>query len=298
MKIKITYWNYATIVYDEYEVLWEGLMNIIKFRVKDMDEVIIKSLNEFVYKANGILGNSILAAYCFGSAIYDDFHSGYSDLDFFIINENNISKQDFEQFSLLRTEYKKSKHPHFSVLEGEVISYNAIKNDIESNTIYWGTSKDSLKNKYGLSGFSLQGLINKGYLIYGKDIRKELPYPNDEEMLSQVNSMIETIRKYAQVTNEDIHSIDWLFLICQSIYWLKTSDVDGKTNASKWIISKCNYSWKDTLQKAIELRKFPMLARLNENKQWLKGLVNIIQSACDDLAFERDKFVSELICFD
>lgn len=55
-------------------------------------------------------------------------------------------------------------------------------------------------------------------------------------MLEQVNSMVEIIRECAQVTNEDIHSVDWLFLISQSIYWLKTLNTIGKTDAAKWII--------------------------------------------------------------
>lgn len=262
--------------------------------VMKMDDLIIKSLEQFVGKANVILNDSILSAYCFGSSIYGDFCSGYSDLDFFIITENTITEHTFKEFSLLRTEFKNSRHPHFSVLEGEIVSQNAIKNDIETNVIYWGTSKDRLNHKYGLSGFSLRGLINKGYLIYGKDIRKELPYPNNEEMLSQVNSMIETIRKYAQVTNEGIHSVDWLFLISQSIYWLKTLDTNGKTNASRWIINNCNYSWGDTLQKAIEIRQSPILVKLDENKEWLKNLGNIIQDACDTLILQRDEFISKL----
>lgn len=258
-----------------------------------MDAHIVKSLEEFVDKANGILNNNILSAYCFGSSIYEDFHIGYSDLDFFIVTEDTITEDIFKEFSLLRTEFKNSKHPYFSVLEGEIISKAAIKNDIESNVIYWGTSKDRLNHKYGLSGFSLRGLIDKGYLIYGKEIRKELPYPSNEEMLSQVNSMIETIKKYARITNEDIHSVDWLFLISQSIYWLKTLNTDGKTNTAKWIIKNCNYSWIDALQKAVEIRQTPILAGSDENKEWLKGLGSNIQAACDTLTMERDEFISK-----
>lgn len=151
-----------------------------------------------------------------------------------------------------------------------------------------------MNKKYGLSGFSLRGLINKGYLIYGKDLRKELPYPRDEEMLSQVNSMIETIVKYAQVTNEDIHSIDWLFLISQSIYWLKTLEINGKTNSAKWIIDNCNYGWSNTLQKAVEIRQSPILAKSYENKKWLKNLGPFIQCACNTLILERNEFVLKL----
>lgn len=83
-----------------------------------MDDLIIKSLKEFVNESNMILNNSILSAYCFGSAIYDDFHNGYSDLDFFIIINKIISEEEFQKFSSWRTKLKASKHPCFSVLEG------------------------------------------------------------------------------------------------------------------------------------------------------------------------------------
>jgi hypothetical protein len=107
-------------------------------------------------------------------------------------------------------------------------------------------------------------------------------------MLAQVDSMIETIRKYAQVTDEDIHSVDWLFLISQSIYWLKTLDTTGKTNAAKWVIDNCNYSWIETLKRAMTIRQWPILAKSDESKHWLKNLGQVIQCACDTLSIERN----------
>ena len=108
------------------------------------------------------------------------------------------------------------------------------------------------------------------------------------------NRIVSTI-KYAQVTNEDIHSLDWLFLISQSIYWLKTLDTTGKTNASGLIIDNCNYSWIDTLRKAVEIRKSPILAKLDKNKEWIRSLGPIIQSACDTLCAERSDFIARKI---
>jgi len=137
-------------------------------------------------------------------------------------------------------------------------------------------------------------LINNGYLIYGKDLRNELPYPSNEEMLTQVNSMIETIKKHAQITNEDIHSMDWLFLISQSIYRLKTSDTTGKTDAARWVIDNCNYTWIETLEKGLELRLSPTLAKTQKNKEWLKNLGEVIQCACNTLSVERNKYISTM----
>lgn len=261
-----------------------------------MDALIKKSLSEFVHEADILLNNNISSAYCYGSAVCDDFHIGYSDLDFFIIVENAISEDNFQKLSSWRTVLKNSGHPHFSVLEGEIISKKALKNDVESNVIYWGTSSEKLNRKYALSGFSLRGLINSGFLIYGEDIRKELPYPGNEEMLNKVNSLIETIRKYATITNEGIHSLDWLFLISQSIYWLKLLDITGKTAAAKWIVNNCDYSWTETLKKAIFIRQSPVLAKSAENKDWLKSLGPTIQDACDSLVAEKNRLASIIYC--
>lgn len=58
-----------------------------------MDSLVVKSLEEFIDKANSILNNGILAAYCYGSLVYDDFCIGYSDLDFFIVAENALTEE-------------------------------------------------------------------------------------------------------------------------------------------------------------------------------------------------------------
>lgn len=248
-----------------------------------MDNKIKNVLSEFVKTADILLHNNILAAFCFGSAIYDDFHEGYSDLDFFIVVNGHITEEDFMQFHILRDNYKQSNNPYLSVLEGEIIPLSAIESDNNENVIYWGTSKDRLNLKYGLAGFSLKGLLDKGYLIYGTDIRKEIPYPSEAIMMEQVQNMIGIIRKHGLNTSEGIHSADWLFLITQSIYWLRTSDTTGKTLSAKWVLNNCSYNWLEYLKKAIVLREQPILARKEQNKEWLRNLAPIIQGACDDL---------------
>ncbi|HEX2945001.1 MAG TPA: aminoglycoside adenylyltransferase domain-containing protein [Clostridia bacterium] len=252
-----------------------------------MDAEIIKSLNEFVKRADILLKGSLLSAYCYGSAVYGDFHCGYSDLDFFLLAKDSITAETFSSFSLLRAELKASGSPYLSVLEGEIISQKAIKNDTVSNVIYWGTKSEKLNNRYNLSGFSLRGLIDNGYLIYGYDLRKELPYPEDKEMLAKVDSMIETVKTYARTVNDNVHSIDWLFLICQSIYWLKTRNITGKTNAAKWMLENYSYEWTKVLNKAIFLRQNPMLAESVENRTWIRNLGDTIQYACKTLQNER-----------
>jgi hypothetical protein len=51
----------------------------------------------FAAKINALLDNSVLSVYCYGSATYDDFHIGYSDLDFFAIIDKAITEEDFQR---------------------------------------------------------------------------------------------------------------------------------------------------------------------------------------------------------
>lgn len=74
-----------------------------------------------------------------------------------------------------------------------------------------------------------------------------MPYPSDDIMMEQVQNMIGFIRKHALNTSENIHSADWLFLITQSIYWLRTTDITGKTLSAKWFLDNCNYNWLEYL---------------------------------------------------
>jgi predicted nucleotidyltransferase len=247
---------------------------------------IASALKEFVAAADNLLGNKIVAAYCFGSAIYDDFHLGYSDLDFFIIVGAALSQGDFQAFHELRAGYKRGGNPYLAVLEGEIVPYSAIKSGRQGSTIYWGTTKDRFNREYGLRGFSMCGLLDAGYLIQGRDIRGEIPYPSGEEMLAQVASMIETIRKHAAETDRDIHSADWLFLISQSLYWLKTGRTTGKTPAAQWVLANCRYPWQGLMEKAVELRLSPALARQPAWQLWLEQLGEGIQEACSYLEAE------------
>lgn len=254
-----------------------------------MDKEIKGSLETFVATADKLLGNKIVAAYCYGSAAYDDFHLGYSDLDFFIVADTLLTEEDFRHFHELREIYKGSSNRYLAVLEGEIVPYLGIKSR-EGNVIYWGTSKDSFNQGYGLRGFSMRGLLEAGYLISGRDIRGEIPYPSDAEMLVQVESMLETIRKYAVKTDKDIHSADWFFLISQSIYWLKTGKTTGKTQSAQWILANSQYSWDGLLTKAIELRLCPALAQEQSWQRWLEHLGEGIQQACISLEAELNLF--------
>ena len=253
-----------------------------------MDSNIITTLEIFSEEINSLLKNNLKALYVYGSAVYDDLHMGYSDLDFLAIISDELNEEISSKLREYRHIIKTSNNPYYKMLEGEFISYKALTNPIESNSISWGGSGERLNSNYEISGFSLKGLIDNGVLVYGEDIKKQLPYPTDEIILAQIDNLINTIRIHAVSTSDDVHSVDWLFLICQSIYWLKTKEITCKTKATQWVIDKCNFDFNSTLLRALSLRHTPELVNQADIKQWLLNLGNIIQKACNILDTIKD----------
>lgn len=239
----------------------------------------------FANDVNGFFGGNLKALFAYGSAVYGDLHTGFSDLDFFAVVSCEITQEHFDALLAYRKELRASDNKLFGMLEGEFVPERILASR-QGAVAYWGTSGERMKDRYDLAGFSMRGLLESGVLIYGEDIRGAIPFSTDAEMLGQVRLLINTVRKYAAVTGADVHSADWLFLICQSLYWLITGNIASKTAAAEWAKGNFNDDWCGYLDKAIWVRKHPLEAISMEDQNWLSSLGGPIQAACDRLECE------------
>ncbi len=251
-----------------------------------MDQALTGSLRRFADGVNQLLDGELAALYLFGSAVYDDLHPGYSDLDFFAVSARPLTAADFDASLALRKELKESGDLYLPMLEGEFVWRGALGNGFDHPVLFWGTTRELLKQRYGLAGFSLRGLLERGVLLAGTDVRGEIPPPDDALMLGEVVRMVGTLRRWAAVTNEDIHSADWLFLTCQSLFWLRTGQVAGKSAAARWALGTFTDPWCAALPAALALRQNPVLAAEPDRKAWLAALGPTVQAACDRLERE------------
>lgn len=241
------------------------------------------ALQSFVNGVKDILGDKIGMICLFGSIVYDDLSPHYGDLDFDCLLNSTLTQYEIDKLFEYRNELKRSGNIYLQMFEGEFAPVCLCNKDSAENVAYWGTSRVKVFNKITIRTFSLMGLIKRGIVIYGCDWRDKYQYPTRQEMLDDVFNMIKTVRTHALITNENLHSMDWLFLISQSMYWLVNDDVTSKSNAAKWAYEQNFNEWTGCLPKALELRKNPSLADLPENKAWLSSLGFSIQRACDDL---------------
>lgn len=251
--------------------------------IKFKDEELNMALESFVTRIKKILGEKVGMICLYGSITYDDLSPYYGDLDFHCLLNEILTQHEINELFEYRDELKRSQNIFLQMLEGEFAPKSLCNEDKTANVAYWGTSRVKVFNKITVRTFSLLGLIKKGIVIYGPDWRNKYRYPTRQEMIDDVYNMIRTIRKHAVTTDEDIHSIDWLFLLSQSMFWIVNGDVTSKSNAAKWAYVQGFNEWVNCLPKALKLRKHPLLAQLTENKIWLANLGPDIQRACDDL---------------
>lgn len=181
-------------------------------------------------------GNMIQTAYLTGSSAYDDFHPGFSDLDFFFIANRTLTDSDFDDFHNLYARYRALGDEWFSALEGEILSPESLET-ANGPTVYWGTSRDRFLDHYTLSGFSMRTLLDRGILLCGPDLRKRIPRPNDTCILKQSAHLLDTVKQYAAKPDVNPHYADWIFLMCQTLYTLSTGKQTSKTRAARWFRS-------------------------------------------------------------
>jgi len=106
-------------------------------------------------------------------------------------------------------------------------------------------------------------------------------------LIDAIRVHYETIRKYAQQTDERLYSCGWLLDICRCIYTLRNNDVISKTQAGIWALQEHIFPDEDPLKKTIEIRKEPMAYKNREDiRQWLKGLGPVVQQYADALELE------------
>ena len=252
---------------------------MMEFKERELNTAI----SSFVDGVKTILGEKTGMICLFGSVAYEDLSPNYGDLDFHCLLNAPLTQEEIQQLFEYRKELKASSNIYSQMLEGEFAPVTLCEGDAKESVAYWGTSREKVADKITVRSFSLMGLIKKGIVIYGCDWRDRYQYPSEEEMIADVHNMIKTVRTYAVNTNDNIHAIDWLFLISQSLYWLAKDDVTSKSEAARWAYQQSYGEWVNSIPKALELRKNPVLAESSETKAWLSSLGPTVQKACDDL---------------
>lgn len=221
------------------------------------------SINNMVREICRILADCDPTIYLYGSSALDDFKLGWSDIDILVLTEKQISESQAKLLVTLRQAMLATEpdNPYYRSFEGGMLTRRAFLTNATNRVVYWGTSGERITDSYSFDSFGMAELVESSVLLHGKDIRKELKYPEFRELYADVKKHYETIRKYAQSTGRNFYSFGWMLDIARCIYTLRTGKIISKTKAAEWALENNLCPDPDALAIALQVRRNPLSYR-------------------------------------
>ncbi len=235
-----------------------------------------------------IMDGKVRGIWLYGSVVLEDFHLGWSDIDWIALTEGAISESQAERLLTLRQDMLKKapENPYYRSFEGIIASADEYRSRAFSRLVYWGTSGQRITGRYEPDAFSEFELAKYGKTVYG-DAPWPLPAPGREALAAAVRAHYAAIRKYAAQTDASLYSCGWLLDIARCVYTLRYGDVIAKTKAGIWALENHIFPDEAPLQQALAIRRDPLAFKDREDvQQWLKSLGPTVQRYADVLERE------------
>lgn len=205
------------------------------------------------------------------------------------MTERKISEVQAQELVKLR-QTMLAEHPenHFyRLFEGGMLTADAFRSGAEDTIVYWGTSGERIDNRYVFDSFCMSELLESGVLLYGEDVRFDLPRPDYDGLKESVRQHYETIRKYAGLSGRSFYNYGWLLNISRCIYTLRTEKIIAKTVAGEWALKEKLCPCEVILAKAVKIRKCPLLYKNDtEILDYAETIIEEIQRYADVLEQE------------
>ncbi len=207
----------------------------------------------------GILSENSPSVYLYGSAASGDFRLGCSDIDILVLTREPITAAQAEMLLRLRQTLTQGEpgNPYYRLFEGGILSLSAFLSGAPDTVVYWGTSGERIAQKYEFNSFSREELFTNGVLLFGEDVRAQIPRPTYEDLRVEVQKHLASVRAYGGTTGESLFSFGWLLDISRCIYTLRTGRVIAKTAAGEWALANGLCPDPAALQTAVRLRYEP-----------------------------------------
>ena len=247
------------------------------------------SINTMTKKIVSVLNGDVHSIWLYGSIVQDDFRLGWSDIDILVLTGKQITDNQAQELVQLRQLLAADApgNPYYPLFEGVIANLDEYLSGTFSLLVYWGTTGQRITDRCKPDPFSQYELARNGKSVYGSDDRSIFTVPDRVTLIEAVRGHYETIRKYAQQTDERLYSCGWLLDICRCIYTLRNNDVISKTQAGIWALQEHIFPDEEPLKKAIEIRKEPIANKDRKDiQQWLKGLGSVVQQYADVLELE------------
>jgi hypothetical protein len=243
------------------------------------------ALESFLRLVRGVLGNRLLSVVLYGSVAFDDLAPGYGDLDFLAVVDHDLSKETRAALVDARAPLRRGDHGVFGrMLEGPFLPRKMLNPAVTGEALWWGTSGERPWRTNKLGALVHCVIRERGIVIWGRDVRHEVPAPTPQELMEDVRAACENAKQHGR--GGALHSVDWLLTIARLLLWLREGRLSSKSEAADWAYGHAHGAWREFLPQAKRLRLNPSLAAAPEVQRWLDSLTDPIRQACAELEHE------------
>ena len=231
------------------------------------------------------LGDQLVCVVLYGSIVFDDLAPEYGDLDFLAVVKNDLTKEQREDLVKLRKPLRSGEHGAIAtMIEGAFLPRKMLDPSVPGRAFWWGTSGERPWDASKLGWLVLETIRRHGLVIWGEDLRDEIPPASGENLISDIRSFVKGLRDHGR--GGGLHSVDWLLTAARELLFLREGRFSSKTEAAGWGFEHAKGEWRKCLPRAKKVRLNPSLAGTEEARRWLEGLTGPIQEAGTELERE------------
>lgn len=244
------------------------------------------AIHRMVCEISRILSDREPSVYLYGSSVLNDFQLGWSDIDILVLTKKQITAAQANSLLGLRQTMIAAEpgNPYYRSFEGGMLTMDSFLSKQPDRVVYWGTSGERITEQYAFDSFCMAELVESSVLLYGRDIRNKLRYPDFSELYADVKHHYETIRQYARSTERSIYAFGWMLDIARCIYTLRTGKIIAKTAAAEWALEHELCPNPDALRYGMQVRREPLKYKNEEaTLDYAEALADPIQRFADVL---------------
>jgi len=234
-------------------------------------------LSGFVRTVRAVLGQQLISVVLHGGIAFGDLAPGYGDLDF-VATVGELEDDLCQQLTDARASLRAGGYGVLgTMVEGAFLPRRMLDPSVSGKAFWLGTSGERSWDRNKLGWFVLKMIRERGIVVWGEDMRHEIPELTRDDLLNDTLAACEDGLLHGQ--GGSLHSVDWLLMAARSLEWLKCGALSSKSQAADWGAEHAEGEWRKLLPRAKELRLNPSLYGTGETRHWVATLTDPIRDA-------------------
>ena len=141
------------------------------------DPILNLTLELFLRMIKDLFKEGLISVILYGAIAFDDLAPGYGDLDFLAVINDNLSDEICQKLVEIRKPLRNGDYGTISMMiEGAFLPRHMLNPANKGKAFWWGTSGERKWDQNNLGWLVLHVIHERGIVIYGEDIRHQLPH--------------------------------------------------------------------------------------------------------------------------